>query len=137
MVHIVEDALIISGDTIIVFKNKILGKPRDPDEARRMLRELRGRWHRVISSVTVCNSNTLECRSAIDVAYVKMRYYSGRELEEYLETGEPLNVAGAYRIQGAGFKLVEMVIGDLTTIIGLPVKATLRLLRSMGAVFNF
>ena len=109
--------LIIGADTMVVLKNKIIGKPTDIENARQILRQLSGQEHEVITGITVVHSQTL---SASQISRVRMKNLSSKDINSYVESGEPMDKAGAYAIQGEGSFLVESYSGSYTNIMGLP-----------------
>ena len=119
------EALVISADTLVELDGVALGKPSDEQEAREMLGRLSGRTHFVHTGIAV----RYKGRTAADTATsrVSFRTLSEREIAEYVATGEPLDKAGAYGIQGEGGRLVESFEGDFDTIVGLSVSLTERL----------
>lgn len=125
------DAAVIGADTIVVLHNRVYGKPKDADEAGRMLQELQGKEHQVISGVAV----TYQGKVWTDYATTRvvLRALSPDQIRRYIATGEPLDKAGAYAIQGVGALLVEEITGSYTNVVGLPL-TTLNdlLLRSAG-----
>jgi septum formation protein len=129
------EALVIGSDTIVIIDDDVLGKPRDPAEAVRMLRRLADREHQVYTAVAVAYRGRTE--SALEAVRVRFRPLDDRECEEYVATGEPLDKAGAYGIQGFGSALVESIDGDYFAVMGLPVVRTLALLRRHGWRYAF
>ena len=125
------DALVLAADTAVVLDGGALGKPADRDDALVMLTRLSGRTHEVLTSVAVAAADG-EVHTSTEVALVTFAVLSRLELEWYLGTGEPFDKAGGYGLQGSGAALVERVDGDPTTVIGLPLRATLVLLRRAG-----
>ena len=122
------DVLVIAADTTVVDGNQILGKPVDNEDAERMLRQLRGRSHQVYTSVAVRKADELlvDCCSTD----VPMRNYSDAEMQAYIESGDPLDKAGAYAIQHAGFHPVEHLQGCYANVVGLPLCHLVRTLRN-------
>ncbi len=129
------DVITIAADTIVVINRKVLGKPRDRDEARRMLSMLSGREHTVITAVAVARGRKL--RSAIEEVRVKFRRLREDEIDAYVDTGEPMDKAGAYGIQGFGATIVECVNGDYFAVMGLPLARVVMLLRDLGVKYRF
>ncbi len=117
------DALIIAADTIGVLDGKIIGKPDGAGDAVRMLRELSGRTHKVITGFTIMDSGTGKTLTRTVATEVTFRKLSRREIEAYVATGEPLDKAGAYAIQGLGAVLVKEIKGDYYNVMGLPLGA--------------
>lgn len=128
----VPDALVLGADTVVVVDGDRLGKPADADEARRVLRRLRGRAHDVITGVAVVDARTGREASTAVVSRVLMADYSDAVIEAYVASGAPLDKAGAYAIQDLGGDLVSAVVGSYTNVIGLPLGATRRLLAGFG-----
>ncbi len=122
-------ATVLGADTIVVLGREILGKPRDREEAVEILAKLSGRWHRVITGVCVLSPKGKY--SFHDTAWVKFRPMSLREIQSYVETGEPMDKAGAYAVQGMGARFVEKIIGDFYTVMGLPASKTYEVLKDV------
>jgi septum formation protein len=129
------DALVVGSDTIVVLGSDVLGKPRDEQEAIEMLVRLAGREHQVFTGVAVACGGRVE--SEMERVSVRFRNLSRRECEEYVATGEPMDKAGAYGIQGFGSALVEAIDGDYFAVMGLPVVCTLNLIRRFGWRYAF
>jgi septum formation protein len=121
------DALVLGADTIVVLDGRPLGKPASPEEARQMLRALRGRAHEVVTGVAVIARGGVT-RTAHAVTRVVMRCYSDAEMEEYIASGDPFDKAGAYAIQHPGFQPVARVEGCYCNVVGLPLWTVRRLL---------
>jgi len=120
------DHLVLGADTIVVLDDQILGKPRDAGHACEQLARLSGRCHRVLSAVALASDGDTAIR--LCESRVCFRQLSHREIEAYAATGEPLDKAGAYAIQGRAAAFVESVDGSVTNVIGLPLAQTLHLL---------
>jgi septum formation protein len=129
------DRITIGADTIVVVNKKVLGKPVDREDARRMLSMLSGREHTVITAVAVSRGRKL--RSAIEEVRVKFRRLREDEIDEYIDTGEPMDKAGAYGIQGYGATIVQCVDGDYFAVMGLPLARLVILLRDVGVRYRF
>ncbi len=129
------DALVIAADTIVVIDDQILNKPVDTADARRMLGALQGRRHDVYTAVCVI-ANACEAAGVEDTG-VWFRALSAREIDAYIATGEPMDKAGAYGIQGYGATIVERVDGDFFTVVGLPLVRLTRLMREVGVTYDF
>jgi len=125
----------IAADTIVVINRRVLGKPRDEADARRMLSMLSGREHTVITAVAVARGRKL--RSAVEEVRVKFRRLREDEIDAYVATGEPMDKAGAYGIQGFGATIVECVNGDYFAVMGLPLARLVTLLRDLGVRYRF
>ena len=124
------DAVVISSDTLVERDGVALGKPRDSDDAYRMLASLSGRWHNVHTGVAVHYRGRVA--HAVATSSVLFRTLTDREIYDYIATGEPMDKAGAYGIQGLGGALVERYTGDFDTIVGLSVSLTERLIREVS-----
>lgn len=111
--------LVIASDTIVVLDDRILGKPANEPEAQQMLRALSGRWHTVYTGLFIKNSKISVCCQ--QHTRVKFRLLSDEDIARYVKTGEPMDKAGSYGIQGRGAALVERIVGDYFTVMGLPV----------------
>ena len=129
-------AVVLGADTIVVIDGRALGKPADPDDARAMLRTLRGRTHEVMTGIAVVEAAT--GRFAVDtvISRVRMATYGGAAIEAYVAGGEPLDKAGAYAIQGVGGALVAGLEGSRSNVVGLPLAATAALLRRFGVAVS-
>jgi septum formation protein len=125
----------IGSDTIVVVDGEVLGKPADEAEAAVMLRLLSGRSHKVMTAIAVAVDGMV----ASDVVEVGVTFRTLRddEIEDYIRTGEPMDKAGAYGIQGYGATIVDGVDGDYFAVMGLPVNRMIRLLESVGLVYRF
>ena len=121
-----ENDIVIGADTVVAIDGKILGKPSDKADARDMLRLLSGKTHSVFTGVTVFKGN--DSKSFFSETKVTFFELSESEIENYISTGEPLDKAGAYGIQGFGSLLVEKIEGDYFNVVGLPVSKLNRLL---------
>lgn len=130
------DAIVIGSDTIVVVDDAILGKPRDPEEAVDMLLRLQGREHRVETGIAVISPGG-RIASAVEGVRVRFREFDRRTAREYVATGEPLDKAGAYGIQGYGATLVEAIDGDFYAVMGLPIVRLVALLRDLGWRYDF
>lgn len=125
-------AVVLGADTLVILGARLFGKPASPAEARAMLMALRGRAHEVVTGVAVVEVPTGREATATVVSRVVMRRYAPGEVAAYLATGEPHDKAGAYAVQGKGGRLVARVEGCYTNVVGLPLEATVRLLRAFG-----
>jgi len=124
--------VVLGADTAVILGDEVFGKPRDRDDARRMLQALRGRVHEVITGVALVDAETLREAVASVVTRVTMRQYDDAEIAAYIASGEPFDKAGAYAVQGRGGALVDGVDGCYTNVVGLPMTTTRRLLDSWG-----
>lgn len=132
-----EDSIIIGADTIVVIDNKILGKPKDEEDAYKILDILSGKKHKVITGVTVVKKtdDKIMCLTKYEETSVYMAELSKRDICEYIKTREPMDKAGAYGIQGKGALLVEKIEGDYFNIVGLPLYLLKNMLNEMGYYF--
>lgn len=124
--------LVIGADTVVTCGGQVLGKPRDPAEALAFLLSLAGRTHRVITGIAVVEAATGRAEVDAAVTRVTMRPFDAGEAARYVATGEPMDKAGAYGIQGCGALLVEGIQGDYFNVVGLPVARLAALLRRFG-----
>lgn len=123
-------ALVLGSDTTVVLDGLILGKPVDIADARRLLRALSGRGHQVMTGVALATENGVQAR--ISVTDVTFRELDPREIEAYCATGEPMDKAGGYGIQGRGGAFVTAISGSYSAVVGLPLDATASLLADAG-----
>jgi septum formation protein len=126
------EALVIGADTVVVLDDQPLGKPRDPAEARAMLRRLRGREHEVLTGVAVVHAASGRSATAVARTRVFMARYPDEVIEAYVASGEALDKAGGYGIQDLGGALVAGWIGSYSNVVGLPLAETRRLLAGAG-----
>ncbi len=129
------DSVVIGADTIVVVDDTVLGKPRDQTDAARMLAMLSGRTHIVITAVAVARGD--EIVSDLEVVSVTFRDLNSIEIASYISTGEPMDKAGAYGIQGFGATIVRRVEGDYFAVMGLPLLRLVSLLGRVGVVYDF
>jgi septum formation protein len=130
-----RDAIVVGADTIVVLDGEILGKPCDVAQARAMLRRLSGRTHTVFTAVAVARRGRV--RAAVDEVTVTFRELPDEEIARYVATGEPMDKAGAYGIQGYGATIVERVEGDYFAVMGLSLRTLVRLLAESGVAYLF
>jgi len=131
----VTGPLVLGADTTVVVRDEVLEKPVDADDALRMLRKLQGRTHQVVTSVALVAGERLH--QATDVTNVMFRRMDDEVLRAYIATGEPMDKAGAYGIQGYGAALVERIEGDFFSVMGLPLRLVLGLLEEAGVPYQF
>lgn len=131
----VSGTYVLGADTTVVLRDELLEKPTDPADALRMLMKLQGRTHQVITAVAVVSGDRV--RQATDTTSVTFRAADERMLRAYVATGEPMDKAGAYGIQGYGAALVDRIEGDFFGVMGLPVRLVLRLLDEAGWRYVF
>jgi septum formation protein len=125
-----RDAIVIGSDTMISIDGEKLGKPKDVAEAKRMLRELGGKSHRIYTAVAIVDGAGGQGLRGIEEVSVRMRAYSEQEIEDYIACGESLDKAGAYSIQGEGSRLIESIDGDYLAAVGLPLRPIAGYLKS-------
>jgi len=128
-------ALVVGGDTVVVIDGRVLSKPRGADDAVAMLLSLAGRAHEVYTGVALAGAHGLV--ATVARATVRFRDFDASAARAYVRTGEPLDKAGAYGIQGFGAALVESIDGDYYCVVGLPVSALLDLLVRAGWRYDF
>jgi septum formation protein len=124
--------VVLGADTIVVLGDRIIGKPTDGAHAVALLEDLVGRTHRVITAVAVLRSDSAELHRACVESRVSMRCAEREEIRRYVASGEPLDKAGAYAVQGEGRRFVTRVEGSESNVIGLPMDEALDLLRAAG-----
>lgn len=127
-----EPALIIGADTVVVYKQQILGKPADLDEAQSYLEQLSGQMHYVYSGIAILNLQTSDVFLDYCETRVYMRTLLPSDISAYIKTGEPSDKAGAYAIQGFGASLIQKIDGDYTNVVGLPVSKLIEGLNYFG-----
>ena len=126
-----REALVIAADTVVAVEGRVLGKPRSKAEAEEMLSLLSGREHRVCTGLSLSQGGRL--RTGHEATAVRFRPLTREEIRRYVSTGEPMDKAGAYGIQGYGCLLVEGIVGDYYNVMGLPVCRLGRMLAEFGA----
>ena len=122
--------LVIAADTVVAVDGQVLGKPHSKEEAVQMLTALSGRTHTVYTGVTLCRDG--DVLTEHEATQVRFRPLTAREIEAYVATGEPMDKAGSYGIQGYGALLVEGIEGDYSNVVGLPVCRLGRMLARFG-----
>jgi septum formation protein len=115
-----EEGIVWGADTVVVLDGEILGKPQNSKEAFGMLKKLSGRMHKVYTGITLRNNYNGKTVSDYDCTEVKFNQLKDEKIAAYIDTGEPMDKAGAYGIQGMGSFLVESINGNLDNVIGLP-----------------
>ena len=125
-----EDDIVIAADTIVVLGSQILGKPHDEADASRMLHLLSGRDHQVMTGMTLLRGNrVITCTEITDIHF---RQLTDREIDAYIRSGEPMDKAGSYGIQGGAALFAERLVGDYYNVMGLPVCRLGQLLRELA-----
>ncbi|MGA2989048.1 MAG: Maf family protein [Candidatus Korobacteraceae bacterium] len=131
------ESLVLAADTIVVAGSRVLGKPRDAAEAKRMLRLLSGRSHEVITGVCLRGPDSdgqAFTDTRLESTEVRFEPLTDREIEEYVTSGEPLDKAGAYAIQGRASRWISGIRGDYANVVGLPVALVYRMLGEHGCL---
>jgi septum formation protein len=126
-----KDAIVIGADTLVIYKGKALGKPKDRKEAAAMLRKLSGKRHRVFTALCVIDTRSGRKFTRLVSTSVKFRKLSKEAIGGYINSGEPMDKAGAYAIQGRGAALVKSISGDFYNVVGLPVPTLLEILERL------
>ena len=129
------DALVVAADTIVVLDGDILGKPSNEKEATSMLRRLSGRDHIVHTAMAVAYGR--RSASGVETTRVFFRHLDEQSIRDYIATGEPMDKAGAYGIQGFGAVIVERIEGDYFTVMGLGLGRLVSLMAEVGVVYHF
>jgi septum formation protein len=124
--------IVIGSDTTIAFEGQVLGKPKDEEEAKAILKSLKGKHHQVYSGMALVNAKDKRVEATSVMTSIKMRNYSDEEIDAYVATGEPMDKAGAYAIQGQGGRLVDEIKGSFDNVVGLPIRELAELLRRFG-----
>jgi septum formation protein len=130
-----DAGLVIGADTIVVLDGRLLGKPEDDEDAERMLRQLSGRWHAVMTGVALYDIGTRREVADYDKTLVRFAQLTDKEIEWYIKSGETADKAGAYAIQGLGSLFIEEIAGNYFNVVGLPVPLVYRLARRLGYSF--
>ncbi|MEJ2312759.1 MAG: Maf family protein [Gemmatimonadales bacterium] len=128
-------SLTLACDTLVAHGNAVLGKPGSPDEAAAMLERLSGEEHTVYTGIALDSARRVE--SAVEATRVWFRHLTAGECAAYAATGEPLDKAGAYGIQGFGAAIVDRIEGDYFNVMGLPIRRLLKLLEAFGWRYAF
>jgi septum formation protein len=128
------DRWVLAADTIVYIDHSILGKPRNREEAMKMLRRLSGKEHRVLTGFSVRHlEKGKEDREVVETA-VRVKRLTPGEMEWYIQTGEPFDKAGGYAIQGIGCFMIESIRGSYTNVVGLPLCELIEMLNRLGAL---
>lgn len=132
--YINDDAVIIAADTIVSFNGNILGKPKDKEDAFSILKSLSGRSHDVLTGVCIYRTynGSIKCVQDFEKTEVFFSDITDNEIKQYIATGEPMDKAGAYGIQGYGSFFVEKIIGSYYNVVGLPIEKVYNILKGMG-----
>lgn len=129
-----KDTVVIGADTFVVFRGELLGKPYTPKRAIQILKMLSGKTHTLLTGFAIVDSKTGKIVTKVVGTRVTLRKLSDDEIKEYVKTGEPLNAAGAYVIQGGGARLMKKTEGDVNNIAGLPLADVVEELKKFGVL---
>ena len=125
-----RNAVVIGADTLVFLGNEIIGKPKNEEEAISILKRLSGRWHSVVTALCVFSPEKIFLTH--DIAKVKFRYLEEEEIISYVRSGEPMDKAGAYGVQGFGAVIVERINGNFYTVMGLPIVKLYKILKKIN-----
>ena len=123
--------IVLGADTVVAVDDLVLGKPRDDEEARRMLRSLSGRWHEVLTGIALVRADAERSIVAHEKTRVRFARMSDEEIDWYVSTGESMDKAGAYAVQGAAALFIEAIEGDYWNVVGLPVRLVYSLVNKL------
>jgi septum formation protein len=126
------EAIIIGADTLVSINGKVLGKPHTRIKAKQMLGILNGKSHQIVTGLAIFDAKNKRVFSGIDKVTVYFKNLTSVQIDEYVASGEPLDRAGAYALQGLGFNFIKRIDGDLTTAIGLPMSLVYNGLQKLG-----
>jgi septum formation protein len=132
----VDEALILGADTIVLHKKNILGKPKDKDDAKRMLSMLSNSEHDILSGVCLIDMPSKKKLLRFCRTFIRMRPVTEREIEEYVESGESMDKAGAYAIQGEGKKFIDKIEGSYSNVVGLPLETVKEMINNFVCDIN-
>lgn len=135
--HRLNDGWILGADTIVLIDNRILGKPNSKANARDMLSTLSNRWHKVITGICILNPHGDISHQGAVTSDVKIKALTRDEIDRYIKTGEPMDKAGAYGIQGIGAFMVEAIKGSYSNVVGLPIHSLIKALIDVGALRHY
>ena len=128
-----KDGLVLGADTVVVDAGSLLGKPQNTEEAAEMLRSLSSKWHQVMTAVALVDANDTKHEwMSVEITNVKFRDLTEDDIAAYVATGESMDKAGAYGIQGYGALLVERIEGCYNNVVGLPLQLVAKGLRNWG-----
>lgn len=128
----ISKGIVIGLDTVVHFEGKAIGKPKDGDDAKKILSNFSGKWHEIVTGIAVVDTASGKTLTAVEKTRVKFRQLSEKQVDDYVETGEPFGKAGAYAIQEGGAAFVEKVEGSETNVVGLPTEKIAALLEEFG-----
>jgi len=127
-----KNAIIIGADTVVIVKNKIVGKPKDAKEAKNILEDVSGKKYTVLSGYAVIDTKNKKAINGVGEAKVEFKKLSNKEIDSYISTGEPFDKAGGFGIQNVAAVFIEGVQGDFYSIVGLPLNKIYEALKRMG-----
>lgn len=127
-----DDAIVLSGDTFIIFENRFIGKPKDSEDAKKTLRLFSGKEVTAISGFAIIDTKSGKVVNDFNEGAVKFRNLSDEEIDDYVATGEPLSLAGSFGIMKRGAVLVESTSGDFYSTVGFPISRIYRELKEFG-----
>lgn len=127
-----KDCIVIAADTFVVHKNKLLGKPHTKEVAAKMLNSINNKTIQIITGLAIIDTCSNKTFSEVEIGEVKFRKFSKSEIKNYVESGEPLDRAGAFAVQGLGSVLIQKVSGDFNSIMGLPLFKVAKILTQLG-----
>lgn len=130
-----DSGLVIGADTVVVLDGRLIGKPENQADAHRLLRLLSGKWHAVLTGVALYDVETRHEVADYEKTLVKFAPLNDTEIDWYVNTGEPMDKAGAYGIQGLGGLFVDEIAGNYYNVVGLPIPIVYRLARRLGYSF--
>ncbi len=125
----IVEGIIIAADTIVVKSNEILGKPKDKQDAMRMLKKLSGTSHYVYTALVVLDKRSNRIETAIEKTKVEMRKLDEKEIQRYIDSGESMDAAGAYKIQEGAASFIRRIEGDYCNVVGLPLATLIEMLK--------
>ena len=128
-----ENAFVLGADTIVVIDNQIIGKPKDFDDARRMLKMLSGNWHEVLTGIALIKVSERNFETKVDMQRTRVKFaeMNDAEIEFLVEKGEPLDKAGAYAVQAQAALFIEEIAGDYWNVVGLPINLVYDLMKKL------
>lgn len=132
--HAFAEAILLGSDTLIEFEGRKIGKPKNAEDARRILNSLQGKTHDVLTGVALLHPDGA-VESGVEITQIQMRDYCDDEIEAYVQSGEGLDKAGAYALQGRGRFLIEGLQGDYLSAVGLPLRFVAEGLEKFGVMF--
>lgn len=132
-----QEGFVIGADTVVVIDGEQLGKPKDIDDARRMLRLLSGRTHTVVTGLAVIDAGTSEVKTTVVRTRVRFKPLSEEDIDAYIATGDPMDKAGAYGIQGRAAAFIEGIDGCYSNVVGLPLSELMDILKAFTSSSSF